>query len=137
MSRTIRTSTDIGRLVREARLRRGLTQAEVASALGVTQKWISHIEGGKDTAPVGSVLRLLNALDVCLTTMRNVPDDANAAFPSPTHHADTGPSIAGKTGIDAVLAAHRDANTARTNRPKQAIASRKNSLRTRSREDDS
>lgn len=111
MPRSIRTSTDIGRLVREARLRQGLTQAGVAGALGVTQKWISNVEGGKDTAPIGSVLRLLAALGVSLTAKHTSDHDTEANMPAEAGATNAASSVVGKSVIDAVLTAHRSART--------------------------
>ncbi len=60
----LRTSTDIGNLVRDRRKGRGWTQADLAKRLGVSRLWIVQLEQGKDTAQVGLVLRALNELDV-------------------------------------------------------------------------
>jgi HTH-type transcriptional regulator / antitoxin HipB len=61
-----RTSAEIGKIIRAARLRRKLSQAELARLLGTTQAWISEVEKGKDTAQVGLVLRALTQLDIRL-----------------------------------------------------------------------
>lgn len=60
----IRTVRDIGLLIREARTRRGLTQAALAKMINVTQSWISWIENGKTSAEIGKVLLALAALGV-------------------------------------------------------------------------
>lgn len=60
----LRTSTDIGHLVRDRRKGKGWTQAELARRLGVSRLWIVQLEQGKDTAQIGLVLRALNELDV-------------------------------------------------------------------------
>jgi len=62
----IRTSRDIGHLVRDARKMRGWTQQDLARRLNVHQPWISSIENGKDTASIGLVLRLIGILDIDL-----------------------------------------------------------------------
>ena len=61
-----RTPAEIGKIIRAARLRRKLSQAELARLLGTTQAWISEVEKGKDTAQVGLVLRALTRLDIKL-----------------------------------------------------------------------
>lgn len=38
---------DLGRAVRHARRRAGLSQDELAARLGVTQRWLSELETGK------------------------------------------------------------------------------------------
>ena len=61
-------------LVREARKRAGLTQAELAQRAGTTQSAIARIESG-DTAPsFDSVLRLIRLCDLDLDIML-VPRD--------------------------------------------------------------
>jgi len=60
------SAAEIGRIVATARRHRGLTQTQLARALGITQNWISEIERGKDTAQVGKILRVLSFLGVRL-----------------------------------------------------------------------
>lgn len=60
------SAAEIGRIVATARRHRGLTQTELARALGVTQNWISEIERGKDTAQIGKILGVLSFLGVRL-----------------------------------------------------------------------
>lgn len=60
----IRTVKDVGVLIKEARAQRGLTQAELAKMINVTQAWVSWIENGKPTAEIGNVLLALTALGV-------------------------------------------------------------------------
>jgi y4mF family transcriptional regulator len=61
-----RTSSEVGKIIRAARLRRKLSQADLARLLGTTQAWISEVEQGKDTAQIGLVLRALARLDIRL-----------------------------------------------------------------------
>jgi y4mF family transcriptional regulator len=60
------SSAEVGKIIAAARRHRGLTQAELARASGVTQAWISQVEKGKDNAQIGKVLRLLSYLGVRL-----------------------------------------------------------------------
>jgi y4mF family transcriptional regulator len=60
------SAAEIGRIVATARRHRGLTQNQLAGELGVTQKWLSEIERGKDTAHIGRVLQVLSFLGVRL-----------------------------------------------------------------------
>lgn len=55
----VKTVADIGRLIREARTRSGMSQGALASRFGTTQSWISEIENGKETAEIGKVLKVL------------------------------------------------------------------------------
>jgi HTH-type transcriptional regulator/antitoxin HipB len=65
-SQQVRSSRDLGQVIAAARRRRGLTQRQVAAALGVTQAWISRVEQGKQRTWVGQVLRLMAWLGIDL-----------------------------------------------------------------------
>jgi y4mF family transcriptional regulator len=60
----VRTSRDVGALIRGQRRRRGWTQAQLADAVGVTRAWVIAIEQGKASADLALVLRTLGALDL-------------------------------------------------------------------------
>lgn len=62
----IRTARDIGILIKEARTRRGLSQAALAKMINTTQTWVSWIENGKPSAEIGNVLLALTTLGVDL-----------------------------------------------------------------------
>src|ERR1700753_742096 len=47
--------TALGDLVRASRLAQGLTRDDVATATGLSPKFITHIEAGKPTAQIGKV----------------------------------------------------------------------------------
>lgn len=64
----IKSSADLGHLVRDFRTRRGLTQARLAVEVGVSRKWLIDLEAGKRTADLSLVLRTLNVLGVELDT---------------------------------------------------------------------
>lgn len=51
-------------LIEEARLKAGLSQKDVADALGVHQTWVSKIEGGERRLDVVEFLELAEALGV-------------------------------------------------------------------------
>jgi HTH-type transcriptional regulator/antitoxin HipB len=58
---------DIGALVRDRRKTLSLSQAELAKRLQVSQRYISHLEGGKPTLQLGLVLRVLRELGIDLS----------------------------------------------------------------------
>lgn len=58
----VRTARDLGAAVRDARLRQGWTQAELADRIDVSRQWVISLERGKATAELGSTLRAINAL---------------------------------------------------------------------------
>jgi y4mF family transcriptional regulator len=62
------SAADVGKIIVAARRYRGLTQTELADAIGATQSWVSEVEQGKDTAQIGKVLRTLSYLGVRLNT---------------------------------------------------------------------
>ncbi len=67
-STRISSSKDLGVVLARARKARRLSQRDVASQLGVTQKWISSIEQGKSRAWIDKVLELAYFLGVQLYT---------------------------------------------------------------------
>jgi y4mF family transcriptional regulator len=62
------SAADVGKIIIAARRYRGLTQTELARAIGATQSWVSEVEQGKDTAQIGKILRTLSFLGVRLST---------------------------------------------------------------------
>ncbi|MCW6005229.1 helix-turn-helix domain-containing protein [Micromonospora sp. CPCC 205371] len=62
----IASARDLGLVIRQARQDRGQTQAELATAAGVSRRWLSDLEAGKATAEIGLILRTLDALGVGL-----------------------------------------------------------------------
>ena len=61
------TPQDIGRLVRETRKGLGATQKELALTSGTGLRFIIELEKGKETAEIGKVLTILQALGIQLT----------------------------------------------------------------------
>ena len=62
----IRTTRDLGHLIRDRRSRMGLTQAALADVVGVSRKWIVELEAGKRSADLSLVLRTVKALGLDL-----------------------------------------------------------------------
>jgi transcriptional regulator with XRE-family HTH domain len=62
--RSIRSVQELGTAIRDARLDRGLTQAELARRSGVSREWIVGVERGRrPRAELSRVLAVLSALD--------------------------------------------------------------------------
>ena len=57
---------DLGELLRKKRKAQNLTQGQVAEYCGVSTKFVSEVERGKETAEIGKVLYLLNTLGIDL-----------------------------------------------------------------------
>jgi transcriptional regulator with XRE-family HTH domain len=66
-----------GSLVREARRRAGLTQAELARRVGTTQSAIARIERGRTEPSLRRVRELVRACGLELLPMLAVLDEAN------------------------------------------------------------
>ncbi|KAB2752115.1 type II toxin-antitoxin system Y4mF family antitoxin [Brucella anthropi] len=62
MAKQVRTSADIGALVRSARKEQNLRQDELAGVSGVGVRFILDLEAGKPTAQIGKVLQVLQIL---------------------------------------------------------------------------
>ncbi|MFY9685309.1 MAG: helix-turn-helix domain-containing protein [Pseudolabrys sp.] len=58
----LRTPLDIGQAIRDSRRRLGLDQDDLAKRVGVSRKWLIDVERGKPGAPIGLLLRTLDAL---------------------------------------------------------------------------
>ncbi len=59
---TLMIRTAIGRRIKEFRKRRGLTQADIANAAGMSTRTVSNIEGGRNGAPVETLYRISEKL---------------------------------------------------------------------------
>jgi transcriptional regulator with XRE-family HTH domain len=63
-----RSLTRLGTAVRSLRLDRGLSQADLALAAGVSRQWIINLEqGNTEGLEVGRLMRVLDQLDASLT----------------------------------------------------------------------
>lgn len=62
MAKQVRTSNDIGTLVRSVRKEQNLRQDELAGVSGVGVRFIVDLEAGKPTAQIGKVLHVLQTL---------------------------------------------------------------------------
>ena len=63
----IRTSIDLGLVIRDRRRKLKLSQTDLARKAGAGRQWIVAIEHGKSRAELGLVLRTLSALGLSLT----------------------------------------------------------------------
>lgn len=64
-------TADFAHLVRSRRLELGLSQALLASQIGVSRQWIIDIEKGKPRAELALALAVLEALDIQLSCKMN------------------------------------------------------------------
>lgn len=66
----IRTTQDLGRLIRDERKRQGYTQVELADAAGVGVTYVINLEHGKETSEIGKALHLVELLSIDLLAER-------------------------------------------------------------------
>lgn len=73
----IRTTEELGKLLRAYRKSRRLTQASAAALAGVGERFLSELERGKATAEIGLVLKVIDRLGLTLMVARR---DGSAFF---------------------------------------------------------
>lgn len=66
--------SDVGRRMREWRLRREMSQADVAKRAGITQASLSNYENGKRDMPLSTLLGVAGALNVSVGDLLDLPD---------------------------------------------------------------
>ncbi len=70
MTATIRTTQELGALLRAYRKSRGMSQVDAAALAGVGERFLSELERGKPTAEVGLVLKVLTRFGLIVTVQR-------------------------------------------------------------------
>jgi HTH-type transcriptional regulator/antitoxin HipB len=90
----VRTSTDLGAVIRDRRKQLKLDQAAFAKKIGVGREWVIQIEKGHPRAELGLVLRAIDALNIQL--------DASVDQGNQVKHCRTNP-----VDIDAIISKAR------------------------------
>lgn len=67
----LRSATDIGRTIAEARGERGLTQAQLASQLRIDRTYLTRLESGASSIQLERVLQVLRKLGVTVEAKLN------------------------------------------------------------------
>jgi HTH-type transcriptional regulator/antitoxin HipB len=96
MPTPITSIRDVAAAVRGRRLSLGLSQTEAAKRARVSRQWIGEIESGKPTAELQLVIRLFDALGLCLSV-----DERDA-------HAQSQPAAPAGIDLDALLDEYRE-----------------------------
>lgn len=73
----VRSTEDLGAVVRDRRRALGLSQAEVAARADVTRQWVVRFEQGSSDVSLRKTLALLRALDLDLRTAAQPRNDAS------------------------------------------------------------
>ena len=63
----VESASDFGRAVRAARKEAGLSQMQLAKRCGCSQRFVSEVERGKETAELGRAFKLLEVLNAPLS----------------------------------------------------------------------
>lgn len=80
----IRTESQVSLLLKSLRQARGMTQADLARALGVTQQTASAMERDASNASVSSLMRMLSAVGAELVLRDKQPQAGDTALkPTP------------------------------------------------------
>jgi HTH-type transcriptional regulator / antitoxin HipB len=90
----VRTSTDLGAVIRDRRKQLKLDQAAFAKKIGVGREWVIQIEKGHPRAELGLALRAIDALNIQL--------DASVYQGNQVKHRRTNP-----VDIDAIISKAR------------------------------
>ena len=72
----VRTPSELGALIRDYRTRLKLDQKSLAEKVGVSRQWIVEVEKGKSGAPLGLVLRTIEALGIVLDAQNETQSSA-------------------------------------------------------------
>lgn len=77
----VRDAKDVGILIRDARLRQGMTQAQLAEAIGTSRLWVSTVESGTTNARLDLVLRALQWVELAVDVHHDSEgDELDAIF---------------------------------------------------------
>ena len=64
MKQILKTTEDIGQLIRTLRKQQNLTQQQLAQLSNVGTRFLSDIENGKQTCEIGKVLKIFSNLGI-------------------------------------------------------------------------
>lgn len=103
---------NIGTRLVALRSERGLTQEQMAEACGVTKGYISKIENGRIVPPIGTLVRIAQALRAEVADFLKPLDDAWQDAVSVVRADERQPAVRGASafGYDYVSLAHRKRN---------------------------
>lgn len=71
----VSNAADVGAVLRDGRQRQGMTQAQLAEAVGTSRAWVVAVESGSPNARLDLVLQALQWVDLAVDV---APDEAGA-----------------------------------------------------------
>ena len=99
----IRNSKQLGRLVRQIRTSKGLSQSLFAEKIGVTRQWVGMLEQGKPRLELELTLRALAALGMSINLIENSNDSLARA---PERKSASRKRV--QINLDEIIKAHSD-----------------------------
>lgn len=75
-SERVTSTHELGSVIRAARVELGISQRELAQRSGRSQRFISELERGKETAEIGRALSVLDALGLVVVVQSTNPAGA-------------------------------------------------------------
>jgi transcriptional regulator with XRE-family HTH domain len=88
---TVRAGADLGRAIGEVRAEQGLTQAQVADAVGISRGYLAQLETGKSGRLLDLLVRVLRRLGAEITVTFPTRAPARATTTPPTRPHDDAP----------------------------------------------
>ena len=79
MTQIVRLPSQLGALIQSERLRRNMTQQQLASLIGKHQKTISAIENGSEGTKLDTLLSVITVLDLDLQVIPRRKDGTDIA----------------------------------------------------------
>jgi HTH-type transcriptional regulator / antitoxin HipB len=67
----VMNAADVGAVLRDARQRQGITQAQLAKSVGASRAWVVAVEAGSPNARLDLVLRALQWVDLAVDVSRD------------------------------------------------------------------
>lgn len=72
--------TDLGRAIKDARLKAGLTQQQLAERARISRAWLARVESGHRKAEIEYLMRTVASLGLSLALAPMPPDDTDPAL---------------------------------------------------------
>jgi HTH-type transcriptional regulator / antitoxin HipB len=82
MRNTVKTSGQLGPLLKQLRVSKGLSQTALGAKIGLSQERISRIEGRPESITVDQLLTVMMALDAALSVEENARVSASVGLHS-------------------------------------------------------